>query len=107
MKIKVSVEAGKTSTIRRSMEPLEREAKGPFGELVTQGFGNSAVYLNDAYYANANEISSDSKALLLKPGKYRLKIKTADGETIRDETVTINGEETLILSRTAAPIRRR
>ena len=107
LKLRVSIEAGKTSTIRRSMEPLGTKAEGPFGELVTEGFGNSAVYLDGAYYANSSEISSDSRALLLSPGNYTMRIVAEDGATVREDKISINADETLILSRTAAAVRRR
>ena len=107
MKLRVTIEAGKTVTIRQSMKSLDREPSGPLGELVTEGFGNSAVYLNGAYYANTNEISSESHALLLPPGTYQMRIVPTEGGTPREEKITINAEETLVLSRSGAPVRRR
>lgn len=105
--IKVEIEAGLPSTIRTSMVPLGREPKPPFGELVTEGFGNSAIYLNGDYYANTSEISGEGRALLLKPDTYKMKIVSADEEFVREENIVINADETLILSRTAAPVRRK
>lgn len=107
LKFDVKIDAGKTSTIRMSMEPANKAPKGPFGELVTEGFGNSAVYLNDEYYGNTAELGTAGQSLLIKPGTYTLRIVPVSGGATREEKITINADETLVLSKTAAPVRRR
>ena len=106
-KVQVKIEAGKTTTIRHTMSPLDHKPKGPLGELVTEGFGNSAVYLNGAYYANTSEIGNEGHALLLAPGTYSLRIAPVDGGADREEKIVINTDETLVLSKDGAPVRRR
>ena len=44
LKATVKIEAGKTATLRRAMEPLAVDTEGgPFGELTSEGFGSAAV----------------------------------------------------------------
>jgi len=103
---KVSITAGKYTVIRRSMQPGTVETDGPFGELVTQGFGNGAIYLNGKYYANTLEAGSSARTLLLVPGKYKLKIVPVDGEAAREEEITITADETLVLNKSGATVKR-
>ena len=107
LKIDVKIDAGKTSTIRYSLKHKAEPPEGPFGELITQGFGNSAVYLNGAYYGNTAEFGTAGQSLLIKPGTYTMKIEPVGGGGVREEKITINADETLVLSKTAAPVRRK
>ena len=99
LRAKVTIEAGKTSTLRQMMKPLQYETKGPFGELKIDDFGNAAVYLDGKYYGNAKELGAIGHSLLLRPGKYRLKIEPADGTMGREEEVDIRGDMTLAVGR--------
>ncbi len=101
LKVKAEIKAGLTTTIRHSME-CSTKVEGPFGELATEGYGNAAIYLNGQYYGN----SSDA-GILIAPGSYDLKIVPVDGSQGREEKITINVEETLILSKGAADVRRK
>ncbi len=104
---KVEIKAGQTSTLRMAMKPISRETEGPFGELITEGFGNAAVYLNGKYYANTAELSTPGQSLLLKPGEYTMKIVPVGGGPGKEEKIQINADETLVISKTGAPVRRR
>jgi hypothetical protein len=100
LRAKVTVEAGKTSTLRRAMEHLSFDVKGPFGELRTTNFPNAAIYLNGKYYANTDEMQMlFGRSLLLKPGKYHLKIEPADGTVGRQAEIEIKADMTLIVGR--------
>ncbi len=99
LRARVVIEPGLTSTLRRAMEPLKYDTKGPYGELRTDDFGNAAVYLDGKYYANAKELQSLGRSLLLRPGKYHLKIAPADGTIGREEDVDIRADMTLIVGR--------
>jgi hypothetical protein len=105
--VDVGIQAGKMTTVRRRMEPIETKTSGPLGELVTNKFGNAAIYLNGKYYANTAELDNPAYSLLLPPGQYDLKIAPADGSATREEKITINADETLVLSKDAADIRRK
>ena len=105
--VDVGIQAGKTTTIRRKMEPANVKTTGPFGELATNGFGNAAIYLNGKYYANTAELDNPAYSLLLPTGSYDLKIVPADGSAGREEKITINADETLVLSKNAADARRK
>jgi len=99
LQAKVTIESGQTSTLRRAMEPLEYEVKGPLGELRVDGFGNAAVYLDGKYYANAKEFGALGRTLLLRPGTYRLEIKPADGSVGRTENIEIRPDMMLTVGR--------
>jgi len=104
LKAKVTIEAGKTSTLRRAMEPLSLNIKGPFGELRADDFDNAALYLNGKYYANTNELKAPfGRTLLIKPGKYELEISPADGSVGRTEQIEIRADMTLIVGREKMP----
>lgn len=100
LRAKVTIEAGMTSTLRRVMEPLTYDTKGPFGELRTEDFGNAAIYLNGKYYANSTELQPPfGRSLLVKPGNYHLKIEPADGSIGREADIEIRADMTLIVGR--------
>jgi hypothetical protein len=104
---KVTITAGDYTVLRKRMKPAAVDSEGPFGELITEGFGNGAVYLDGKYYANTAELASPVRTLLLRPGTYKLKIVPVDGEVVREEEITINVDEALILNKTGATVRRR
>lgn len=100
LRAKVTIESGKTSTLRRAMEPRQYSMRGPLGELRTEDFGNAAVYLNDKYYGNTMEFQGPfARTLLLPPGEYRLKIAPADGSMGRETDVEIRPDMTLVVGR--------
>lgn len=107
LKVKAGIKAGETTTIRHSLEPLGPVPSGPFGELITEGFGNAAVYLEGKYYGNTAEFSTPGQSLLMKPGNYTMKIVPADGSAPREEKITLNADETLVISKTGPPVRRK
>lgn len=105
--IPLQIDKGKTSTIRMAMVPKKVEYKGPFGELETSGFGNAAIYLNDTYYANTKELQTSGHTLLIKPGTYSMKIMPVGEGNPREEEITINADEVLVISKTGATTRRK
>ena len=105
LRVEIQIDPGKTTTIRKSMKPLARQVEGPFGELRTEGWPNAAVYLNGKYYGNTKELGTPGHALLLKPGTYQLKIVGVDGKVLKEEQITINADETLIIHKGRAPVR--
>lgn len=101
LKVRAEIKAGMMTTIRHSME-CAAKVPGPFGELATEGFGNSAIYLNGKYYGNTSDAG-----ILIGPGTYDLKIAPVDGSEGREGKVTINADETLLLTKGAADVRRK
>ena len=106
LKATVKIEAGKTATLRRAMEPLAVDTEGPFGDLTSEGFGNAAVYVNGKYYANTRELQNPFHTLLLRPGEYDMKIVSIDGQTLREEKIKINADETLVINKSGGVARR-
>ncbi len=91
IKEKVTIQAGKTTVLSKTMEALPAP-KGPFGRLrVVQGpndkFG--AVYLNEKYMGHIDEFSNSSQGLLINPGEYQLRIASATGGKDYVETITV------------------
>ncbi|MCP5116712.1 MAG: PEGA domain-containing protein [bacterium] len=107
LKVKVKIEAGKTVNIRRTLEPAGKPPMGPFGELITEGFGNAAVYLDGKYHGNTIEFGTPGQSLLLKPATYSMKIVPVSGGSAREEKIVINADEALVLSKTGATVRRK
>jgi hypothetical protein len=99
--VKAEIEAGQMTTIRRALDCSIKPA-GPFGELATERYGNAAIYLNGKYYGNTSD-----PAILIAPGTYDLKIVPADGSTGKEGRITINADETLLLTKGAADVRRK
>lgn len=95
--VNAEIEAGETATIRKYMEPLEYEPQGPLGELTTDGFGNAAIYIDGEYHANALELQNPAYSLLLKAGEYQMRIVPVDGESVREDKITIKPDETLVI----------
>ncbi len=107
MTLEVGVSAGQETTIRQRMKSLNLPPRKNLGELETENWGNSAIYLNGAYYANANELDNPSYSLLLDPGEYTMKLVPVNGSAGREGKITIATGETLVLSKGKADTRRK
>jgi hypothetical protein len=93
---RVTVQAGKTTVLKRSMEPLPRPSP-PFGRLrIVQGSGSKfgAVYVNGKYMGHIDEFSNAVQGLLINPGQYDLRIVSEDGRQDYVEKVTIQESQT-------------
>lgn len=89
IKTKVTVTAGKTTTVSEKMKAKEA-AKPPFGTLRVAGFEKYApVYVNGQFMGHADEFDFGSQGLLLNPGEYDLKVTTPAGATLLEKKVTI------------------
>ena len=89
---KVTIVAGKTSTVRQDLKALP-EPKGPFGKLRTQGPDKyAAVYVNGAYMGHMDEFDNFAQGLLLPPGHYMVKI--GDGS---EQAIDLKANETTIV----------
>jgi len=87
----VKIEAGKTTTLSQTMQPVPL-AKPPFGRLRiktndTDKF--AAVYVNGKFMGHVDEFSNFAQGLLLNPGEYAVKIVPTAGGPNHEETVKI------------------
>jgi hypothetical protein len=98
MTTKVTVTAGKTAVVSEKLKPLTL-AKPPFGVLRTTGTTDKfdAVYLNDKYYGHSGEFNNPLQGLKLPPGEYKLKVAGANGNTLKEETIKIEADKTLMV----------
>jgi hypothetical protein len=93
---KVTIQAGKTTTISQSLQAMPL-AKPPFGRLRTIGGDKfSAVFVTGAYMRHAGEFNNPVQGLLLNPGDYVVKIVAPSG-TAHEEKVTIRANEVAIV----------
>ena len=94
---KVTITAGKTTTIAPGMQAKEL-LKPPFGVLRTVGFEKfAAVYVNGHYVGHADEFNASAQGLLLNPGDYDVKITDVNGGTLAEKKVTIREKVTEVL----------
>lgn len=93
---KITIQAGKTTVLRRSMDPLP-VPKPPFGRLrVVQSASGKfgAIYLNGKYMGHIDEFSNAAQGLLINPGEYQLKIAAMGGGQDHEEVITIKENQT-------------
>jgi PEGA domain len=98
MTTKVTVTAGKTAVVSEKLKALTL-AKPPFGVLRTTGVTDKydAVYINDKFYGHTGEFNNLVQGLKLPPGEYKLKVAGANGNTLKEETIKIEANKTLIV----------
>ena len=93
---KVSITAGKKTTIRETLKELP-PAKGPFGRIRTESTDKfAAVYVNDKYMGHVDEFSNGSQGLLLSPGDYTVKVVPASGSPVT-QSVKLEVDKTVIV----------
>jgi len=93
---KVSVKAGKKTTIHETLQELPL-AKPPFGRIRTESPDKfAAVYVNDKYMGHADEFDNSAQGLLLNPGDYTVKIVPASGPPVT-QSVKLEADKTVIV----------
>jgi len=93
---KFTIDSGKTTVVKQTMEPLPTP-KPPFGRLrILQGSSGKfgAVYINGKYMGHIDEFSNPAQGLLISPGEYQLRIASAEGGQDHEEKVTIKENQT-------------
>ncbi len=87
---KVTITAGKTSTISQTLQALPA-AKPPFGTLRVEGGSSKfdAVYINGKFMGHVDELNNFAQGLLLNPGDYTLKVVSPDGKTELEQKINI------------------
>lgn len=87
--------------ISRTMKPTGKAPKKKVSAIITEGFGEAAVYVDNEYFGHAG------RELRVKPGKFMLKISGMDGTILRELKVELANRETLVLPKDGAPVVRR
>jgi hypothetical protein len=94
---KVSIEAGKTFTLRETMKALP-VPKPPFGRLRVQHPDKfAAVYLNDKYCGHADEFNNSAQGVLLNPGSYDLRVEPTGGGQPISQKITIEADKVTVV----------
>jgi hypothetical protein len=94
---KVTVNAGKTTVLKETMEALP-PPKPPFGRLRTLGPDHlAAVYVNDRYMGHVDEFSNFAQGLYLNPGEYVVRIVPASGGQPYEEKVNLKENQVVIV----------
>jgi hypothetical protein len=89
----VNIETGKTTTLREDLTPVPA-AQPPFGLLKIKKGKRAAVYLNGAYYGQADEFNGPGQGLLLNPGEYNLKVVPLSGGSTKEKKIKIAAGKT-------------
>jgi hypothetical protein len=91
---KVSITAGKTTTITEKMKPAPL-AQPPYGILKTPAGMDkyTAVYVNDKFYGHTDEFDNFAQGLLLPPGSYNVKLVSVNGSPVKEEKVTLEANK--------------
>ena len=93
---KVTVAAGKKTTIHQTLKELPRP-KPPFGRIRTENADKfAAVYVNDRYMGHADEFSNGAQGLLLNPGAYAVKIVPSSGQPVT-QNVKVEANKTVVV----------
>ena len=94
---KVTIEAGKKTTLKETMTALPKP-KPPYAMMRTESADHlAAVYVNDHYMGHVDEFSNPSQKLLLPPGTYEVKIVPRDGQNVVTKSVTLEADKTTIV----------
>jgi hypothetical protein len=96
MTTKVTITAGKTTTLNQSLKALPTP-KPPFGYLRTQNADKfAAVYINGKYMGHVDEFSNPGQKLALPPGEYDLKIVPSSGSG-SEQKIKLEAGKTVIV----------
>jgi hypothetical protein len=94
---KVTIQAGKTLTLKERMKALPKP-QPPFGRLRTIAPDKySAVYVNGKFMGHAGEFNNVMQGLLLNPGEYTVKVVPPSGGEGTEEHVKIEADKVTIV----------
>lgn len=95
--LKVSVEPGKTTTLRENLKALPKP-QPPFGRLcVISDDKFAAVYVNDKFMGHADEFSNPAQGLLLNPGDYTVKVVRVGSTEGQEEKVRLEANQVSVV----------
>ena len=89
---------GQYNEINKEMKPNGKAPKNKVGAIVTEGFGEAAIYLDKDYFGHAG------RELRVKPGKYMVKIRSMDGTILRELKVELDNRETITIPKDGTPV---
>lgn len=92
---------GLYSEIAKAMKPNGKAPKKKVSVVLTEGFGEAAVYLDGEYYGHAG------RPIKVKPDKFMMKITSMDGTILRELKVELGNAETLVIAKEGAPVVRK
>jgi hypothetical protein len=96
MTVKATVQAGKTTTIKQSLKPIE-PAKPPFGRVRTINPDKfAAVYVNGKYFGHVDEFNNSAQGILLNPGEYEIRIEPVSGAPVVQK-IKVEADRTVIV----------
>lgn len=96
MTTKVTVTAGKKTTISENMKALPL-AMPPFGRVRTECADKfAAVYVNDRFMGHSGEFDHLAQYLLLNPGDYTVRIVPATGAPVT-QSVKVEADKIVVV----------
>lgn len=93
----LQVVEGQYHEISKTMKANGKEPKSKVSAIITEGFGEAAIYLDNEYFGHAG------RELRVKPGKFMMKVTSMDGTILREIKVELRNRETLVVPRDGAP----
>ena len=99
--VDLQVTEGQYNEINKAMKPNGKAPTKKVSAIVTEGYGEAAIYLDNDYYGHAG------RELRVKPGKYMMKIKSMDGTILREIRIELANRETLVVPREGSPVVRK
>ena len=88
---------GQYNEISKEMKPNGKAPNKKVGAIMTEGFGEAAIYLDNEYFGHAG------RELRVKPGKFMVKIRSMDGTILRELKVELANRETITIPKDGAP----
>lgn len=92
---------GQYNEINKAMKPNGKAPRKRACTVLTEGFGEAAVYFDNDYFGHAG------RPIKVKPGKFMLKITSMDGTILREIKVELANGETLAVPKEGPPVVRR
>ena len=95
---KITIEAGKTTTVQHKMAGLPL-AQPPFGRLRILGAADTdAVLVNGRFMGHADEFSNGVQRLLLNPGEYLVELMKPNGGVYYKEKVKLTENQDTVVT---------
>ena len=89
---------GQYNEISKEMKPNGKAPTKKVGAIVTEGFGEAAIYIDGDYFGHVG------RELRVKPGKFMLKITSMDGTILRELKVELANRETILIPKDGSPV---
>jgi hypothetical protein len=95
---KVNIEAGKTTTLSQSLQPVTPPSP-PFGTLRIKGGSSKfdGVFLNGKFMGHLDEFNNFAQGMLITPGEYTLTVVSPGGKQELEEKIQIEEKKTTLI----------